>query len=120
MTLKKPCKHIYDLARELGPEYSVTVIDRENCIYRNFHNGFDVEISGADHNSERKRVTIYLWGQKFGFGILKVIENVPQGNIGDRVEELKFLTSRLISEEITTHTALEEYANIHPELDLRV
>ena len=93
MTVPSPTKHMRDLCKELGPKYDIRVIDLENVIYRNLGNGFDVEISGMDTSSLKKRATIYLWSK--GGGILKIIEDVPQSNIGDIVEELNYLSKKL-------------------------
>ncbi len=93
MTIPSPTKHIRDLCKELGGQYEIRVIDSENVIYRNLGNGFDVEVSGMDTNSLKKRATVYLWSK--GGGILKIVEDVPQGSIGDIVEELNYLAKKL-------------------------
>ena len=49
------------LCRSLGPDYRILYIDLERCIYRDFGNGFDVEISGTHTTSNRKTATVYLW-----------------------------------------------------------
>ncbi len=85
-------KHIKELCAELGPNYDVRVIDFENVIYRNFGNGFDVKIKGMDTNSKKKRATLYLRNKRM---IVKIIENVPQSDIGDVVEKLKCLSNQL-------------------------
>lgn len=33
----------------LGKDYTIENIDGENCIYRDLHNGYDIEISGINH-----------------------------------------------------------------------
>lgn len=85
-----PTKHIKELCKELGKDYSVEIIDKEWVIYRDFHNGYEVEISCVNTTSLRKPATIHLWKEKTY--TIKTIENVPQSNIGDRVEELRYLT----------------------------
>ena len=49
------------LANSLGDEYSVCTIDLERVVYRDFGNGFNVEISGVHTASTKKKATIYLW-----------------------------------------------------------
>ena len=95
--ISKPTKHMQELCKKLGKEYFIDVIDHEYVIYRDFHNGYDVEISGANTTSVWKTVTIYLWKDKTH--TVKMIEKVPQSNIGDRVEELRFLIENNLIEE---------------------
>lgn len=96
MKVSLKTKHIQELCAELGPNYEVRVIAFENVIYRNFGNGFDVEISGMNTNSKKKRATLYFQNKR---RIIKIIENVPQSNIGDVVEELKCLSNQLKADE---------------------
>ena len=49
------------LCKSLGPDYRILYIDLKRCIYRDFGNGFDVEISGTHTTSNRKTATVYLW-----------------------------------------------------------
>lgn len=85
-----------ELCDELGKEYSIKIIDEEWVIYRDLHNGYDVEISGANTTNFKKRVTIFLWKDKTH--IVKTISDVAQSNIGDRVEELRYLTNNNLVE----------------------
>ena len=87
-----PTKHMKELCNELGKEYSITVIDLEYVIYRDLGKGYDVEISGANTSSFKKPVTIYLWKDKTR--LVKTVEKVAQSNIGDRVEELRYLIEK--------------------------
>ncbi len=48
------------LCRSLGKEYRVCTIDFEPVIYRDFGNGFNVEISGVYTTSKTRRATLYL------------------------------------------------------------
>ena len=48
-----------ELCRKLGDEYRIMRIDYEKVIYRDFGNGFNVEISGTHTTSEKKKATIY-------------------------------------------------------------
>ena len=49
------------LCKSLGVDYRVTTIDLERVIYRDFGNGFNVEISGMHTSSMKKKATLYLW-----------------------------------------------------------
>ena len=88
----KPSEHILQLCEKLGPLYSVRVIDCENAIYRNFGNGFDVEVCGIDNGGFRKLATLYLWYQKTR--IVKTFYGVHQNETADRIDELYALTQR--------------------------
>lgn len=61
MKIKPATRHIKDLCKFLGDEYEVVIIDFEYVIYRNFGNGYEIEVSGANTNSKNKPVTIFLW-----------------------------------------------------------
>lgn len=49
------------LCQELGPNYDLRVIDGELCIYRDFKNGFDLEISGTNSRKKTLKPNLYLW-----------------------------------------------------------
>ena len=74
--LEKVCK-------ALGADYSIQSIDWEDVIYRDFHNGYDVEISGLGF---RNKATIYLWENKCR--IVDTRYNVELARIHEVVEEL--------------------------------
>lgn len=81
------------LCKHLGPKYSIRYIDFERCIYRDFGNGFDVEISGTHTTSERKKAKIYLW---FDANlIVTTVSNVNFDEIGEIVDELYELSCEL-------------------------
>lgn len=75
------------LCKELGSEYIITVIDLSQVIYRDFGNGFDLEISGVNTASLRKRATLYLWHDKNR--MIKIVKSVPQDQIGKWAELLR-------------------------------
>ena len=56
--MTKKDKAIQELCDSLGGDYKVQDIDLETCIYRDFGNGFDVEISGVYTTSQKKKATI--------------------------------------------------------------
>lgn len=88
------------LCKSLGDDYRVTTIDLERVIYRDFGNGFNVEISGVHTTSEKKKATLYLW-----FGdtmteciIVKTVRDIPREQIGESVEELLKYSNLLIAQ----------------------
>lgn len=87
MRTQEPVEHIKKLCRELGNQYSIKVIDLEPVIYRDFYNGYDIEISGVNQNRPTARATIYLWKDKRE--IVRTLWKVPQDGIADAVEELR-------------------------------
>lgn len=84
------------LCKKLGSEYRVCNIDMEQVIYRDFGNGFNVEISGTYTTSERKPATIFLWfGSHF---VIRVKRDIPRDKIGENVEELLAYSEDLIKQ----------------------
>lgn len=88
------------LAKSLGDEYSVCTIDLERVVYRDFGNGFNVEISGVHTASTKKKATIYLW-----FGevppeciIVKTVHDVAREDIANEVEALYDYSNVLLSQ----------------------
>lgn len=92
-TVASPTVHMKKLCIELGPDYRIANIDLERVIYRDFGNGYDVEISGVNTSSQRKKARIYLW--KDQTRIIKIIENVPESDIGAHVGRLHALVHGL-------------------------
>ncbi|NLT14854.1 MAG: hypothetical protein GXY05_10985 [Clostridiales bacterium] len=78
-TVSKATEHMKRLCKELGPEYSITIIDLEQVIYRDLGNGYDIEISGVNTSSQRKKATLYLWKDRHR--IIKIIREVSQDDI---------------------------------------
>ena len=74
-------------------EYSIKTIDLERVIYRDFKNGFDVEISNTHTTSKRKRANIYLWYDKRI--MVKCVRGIPFDNIGIEVDKLYIYTCNL-------------------------
>ena len=81
-----------ELKKALGENYSIRTIDLEKCLYRDFGNGFNVEISGCSRANRKCPATLYLW-----FGdrasdciIVKMVRDVGRSAeaIGEAVEEL--------------------------------
>ena len=97
---------IRKLCEELGKEYIVCRIDLEICIYRDFGNGFNVEISGVHTSKTNRTATLFLW---FGDMLtVRCIQNVERSEIGDTVEELYAYTEKLIRDGLNNEKALYE------------
>lgn len=81
---------ILDLARTLGKEYRVAEIDLEQVVYRDFGNGFNVEISGMHNTRASAKATIYLWNgdRMSNCCIVTTVYDVPRSAIGKKVDAL--------------------------------
>ena len=88
------------LCRSLGKEYRVCTIDFESVIYRDFGNGFNVEISGVYTTSKTRRATLYLWyGEKQPEClIVKTVRDVQRDEIADAVEGLLHYSYALLAD----------------------
>lgn len=95
------------LCKSLGPDYKIMYIDGERCIYRDFHNGFDVEICDTHTTSNRKTATIYLWYMPEKMTV-KRVSGVKQSDIEKVVDELYKFTQELLHKGITDRNALWE------------
>ena len=91
---------IQALCKKLGKEYSVTTIDFERVIYRDFGNGFNIEISGMHTANKCRKATLYLWhGNKApDCTIVKTVKNVDRSDIGAVTEKLLSYSNALIAQ----------------------
>ena len=97
------------LRKSLGKEYEIKFIDLERVIYRDFGNGFNVEISCTRTVRLTKPANIYLW---FGNSCLvKSVFRVPRENIGTVVDELFASTQRWLKEGYDTSDKLYHAVN---------
>ena len=108
-TVTPPTKHIKELCKALGSEYRITDIDLERVIYRDFGNGYDVEISGMNTSSNRKKARIYLWKDKRR--IIKIVDGVPQDSISEWVKKLHSKVLSLIPSDFGDDSFLLEPRN---------
>ena len=96
----------------LGENYKLMEIDLELCIYRDFGNRFEVEVSGVHTAKQNKKATIYLWCMDatgaHGYVIKKVGE-VPRNKIGKTVEELYEYSENLISQGYDCYEKVQAY-----------
>ncbi len=75
MKIEAPTKAIKELCLQLGSDYGIKVVDRENVIYRNLGNGYDIEVSRLDTNRSRMNATIYVWKTESS-QIVDIIKNI--------------------------------------------
>lgn len=52
-------KHLREVLKFLGPEYTAKIIDGEDCVYRDLENGYDIEISGCSRKPYH--MVIFVW-----------------------------------------------------------
>ena len=95
------------LCKSLGPEYKIMYIDGERCIYRDFGNGFDVEVCNTHTTSSRKAATIFLWYMPENMTV-KRVSGVKQSDIRTVVDELYKFSQELLQKGITDRNALWE------------
>ncbi len=86
MRMQPLSPHLRKLCRQLGPDYETTIIDLEYVIRRDFGNGYDLEISGVNTSSLKRKATLYVWKDKKH--IVEKIYNVARDNIGSIADEL--------------------------------
>ena len=110
--MKEKDKVLQALCDGLGENYKLMEIDLERCIYRNFGNRFEVEVSGVHTAKQNKKATIYLWCMDatgaHGYVIKKVGE-VPRNRIGKMVEELYEYSENLISQGYDCYEKVQAY-----------
>ena len=103
---------IKQLRKELCDKYRIMNIDMELCPYRDFGNGFDLEISDVSHTARKCPATLYLWftGEKSSPLIVKTVHDVERSAeaIHAAAEELYELYESLIKHGITDRDALYE------------
>ena len=102
------------LCKELGDGYRILRIDGERCIYRDFGNKFDVEISGTNTTSRRKKASIYLWYE--GRFTVTCIHEVPFTEIGNVVDSLYNYTCELYRTGAATEESLRALRYTRPRV----
>ena len=102
------------LCRELVKEYRVRYVDWERCIYRDFGNGFNVEVSGTHTTSKRRKAVIFLWyGSAF---TVTCIKEVSFSEIGNVINRLYDYTCELCRTGAATETNLRELSRKRPQV----
>lgn len=106
MPSKNSC--IKALCKSLGAEYCVREIDLEPVIYRDFGNGFNVEVSGVYTTGTKKKATIYLWhgDRQPECIIVKTVKEVSREDIALKVEELLVYSNSLLEQGLNNRDKL--------------
>lgn len=76
LEIKKPTKKLKELCASLGSNYSITIIDREQVIYRKINDCYDIEVSGLNNNRRSMNATIYIWQLKPGQQTIETVRNI--------------------------------------------
>jgi hypothetical protein len=89
------------LQKACGDKYEIKPIDLEWCLYRDFGNGYNVEISGMNTTRKNKKATIYLWygSEKPDCRIVRTFHDVTRKEIPKLVDQLAEYTNRLATDE---------------------
>lgn len=74
------------LCKQLGSDYEITIIDLEHVIRRDLGNGYDLEISGVNTSSLKRKATLYVWKDKKH--IVEKIYRVSRDDIGSIADKL--------------------------------
>lgn len=88
--VKNPTKKLREICFDLGPDYSIKVIDCEQVIYRKINDNYDIEVSGLNNNRKTMKASIYLWQLKPGKQILETLSNITT------LESLKSALTNLV------------------------
>ena len=93
---------IKQLKKQFGYKYRIMYMDLALCLYRDFGNGFDVEIYGVSDNMRNSPVTLYLWygDKEKGFINIKRVKNIEHNAeaIHTAVEELYKLSESILAQ----------------------
>jgi len=112
---------IHQLKKQLGPECRICTIDLERCLYRDFGNGFNVEVSGANSRRKGHKVTLYLWyGDKApDCLIVKTLRDVERtaDAIAGEIDRLKEYSNGLILHGYNNRNAI--FTMLHPETKIK-
>lgn len=74
------------LCKQLGSDYEITIIDLEHVIRRDLGNSYDLEISGVNTSSLKRKATLYVWKDKKH--IVEKIYRVSRDDIGSVADKL--------------------------------
>ncbi len=96
--LKSATKKLKDICSQLGPNYSITVIDLEQVIYRKINDMYDIEISGLNNNRKTFNSNVYVW------------RLVPSKRIEETIQNLKSIEQL----KDALNTICQKYSKIHP------
>ena len=86
----KQKKYIIELCEKCGQDYVLTNIDFEQCIYKDFGNGYDVEISSASKRG--KLASIYVWYKdtdKERYQVVESLHDIPHHTLPTILKEIE-------------------------------
>lgn len=108
-------KKLKKTKEEIGDQYRICTIDFVPCLYRDFGNGFNVEISGF--YSRKNKVTLYLWfGEDTSAVMVKKIDNIDLNTvlIHESAEQLYEDSKKLINQGYNSRDKV--FCLVHPEM----
>ena len=104
-----------ELKKSLGSDYRILTIDWEKCLYRDFGNGFNVEVSGVSHANRKSTATLYLWFGDHAYDclIVKTVRDVGRSAeaIGEAVDDLCEYSNSLIAQGYDSRDKLFHFKN---------
>ena len=79
-----------ELKKTLGDDYKIRIIDWEKCLYRDFGNGFNIEVSGCSRSNRKGTATVYLWFGEHAHScfILKIMRDVGRSAKGYMMQSM--------------------------------
>lgn len=90
-----------ELEQTLGGDYCIRTIDMEKCLYRDFGNGFNVEVSCVSRANSNKKAILYLWfgDEQFSCVMVKMLPGVGRSaqQIHRAVESLREYSEQLLA-----------------------
>ena len=96
MKIPKRMQSLIDLRDAIGGDSEVTVIDFENVVRTDFHNGFDVEVSGGFTLDKTKELHVYLWFMK-SMIVLPCV-HATREEVPEVVRQMEYYTRQLIKD----------------------
>ena len=108
-------KKLKKTKEEIGDQYRICTIDFVPCLYRDFGNGFNVEVDGF--YSRRNKVNLYLWfGEDTSAVMVKKIHDVELDTaaIHKAAEQLYEESKRLIEQGYNNRDKI--FYLVHPEM----
>lgn len=89
------------LCRSLGPDYEIKLFDLEYVIYRDFHNGFDIEVS---RTAGKGRCDVYLWFEERGPYLN--YHDIPKDGLKEVLDFYEKLVEELVKRGFNNHSRL--------------
>ena len=80
-------KRLKEMQKELGEDYRIVIFDGERVIYRDFGNGYDIEISRMNTNKKNAKGTIYIWEDRKRY--VRAYRLVPRDRMKQTLMEIE-------------------------------